>query len=82
MKLYRYADGKCNASGSKIKELREQAGLSQEKLAAKLQLAGLNINQKAISRIETGERVVPDFELLFFSEALGVSVQALVDNQK
>lgn len=78
MRLYRYTDGRCNASGSKIKTLREAAGLSQEQLAAKLQLAGLNLNQKAISRIETGDRVVPDFELLFFSEVLDVPVGELL----
>ena len=72
-------DGNANASGRKIKELREAAGLSQEQLAAKVQLVGLNLNQKAISRIETGDRVVPDFELLFFSEVFGVSVEALLD---
>ena len=66
LKLYRYTDGKCNASGSIIRELREKAGLSQEQLAARLQLAGLELNQKAVSRIETGDRVVPDFELIFF----------------
>ena len=81
MKLYRYKDGKCNASGSRIRELREAAGLSQEQLAAKIQLAGLNLNQKAISRIETGERVVPDFELLYSSEALGVPVCSLLDEE-
>lgn len=81
MKLYRYKDGKCNASGSRIRELREAAGLSQEQLAAKIQLAGLNLNQKAISRIETGERVVPDFELLYFSEALCVPVCSLLDEE-
>lgn len=79
MKLYRYMDGNANASGRKIKELREAAGLSQEQLATKVQLVGLNLNQKAISRIETGDRVVPDFELLFFSEVFGVSVEALLD---
>jgi len=72
-------DGNANASGRKIKELREAARLSQEQLAAKVQLVGLNLNQKAISRIETGDRVVPDFELLFFSEVFGVSVEALLD---
>lgn len=46
MNLYKYVDGKCNASGAKIRELRECAGLSQEQLAAKLQLAGLNLNQR------------------------------------
>ena len=79
MKLYKYEGGRCNASGKKIKELREAAELSQEQLAAKLQLAGLNLNQKAISRIETGERVVPDFELLFFSEVLEVPIDKLLD---
>ena len=78
MKLYKYKDGKCNASGNRIRELRESLNLSQEQLAAKLQLAGLNINQKAVSRVETGERVVPDFELLYFSEVLGCSVVTLL----
>jgi len=80
MKLYKHIDGKCNASGSKIRELREAAGLSQEQLAGKLQLAGLNLNQKALSRIETGERVVPDYELLYFSSVFDVSVEILLDS--
>lgn len=52
--------------------------MSQEDLAAKMQLAGLNLTQKAISRIETGDRVVPDFELLYFSSVLNVSVLTLL----
>ncbi len=82
MKLYKYCNGRSNASGQKIKELREAAGLSQEQLAAQIQLAGLNINQKAISRIETGDRVVPDFELIFFSEVLAVPICALLNKDK
>ena len=79
MKIYRYMDGNANASGRRIKELREAAGLSQEQLAAKIQLSGLNLNQKAISRIETGDRVVPDFEQIFFSEVFGVPVGNLLE---
>lgn len=82
MKLYRYTDGKCNASGPMIRKMRESAGLSQEQLAIKLQLAGLELNQKAVSRIETGDRVVPDFELIFFSEVLGVSICRLLGREK
>lgn len=78
MKLYKYENGKCNISGSHIRNLREKAGLSQEQLAAALQLAGLNLNQKAVSRIETGERVVPDFELLYFSEVFHCSIASLL----
>lgn len=40
MKIYRYMDGNANASGRKIKELREAAGLSQEQLAT---AAGVNV---------------------------------------
>ncbi|MCD8242087.1 MAG: helix-turn-helix domain-containing protein [Lachnospiraceae bacterium] len=78
MKIYHYANGTCNASGAQIKRLREEAGWSQEQLAARTQLAGLNLNQKAISRIETGERVIPDYELLYFSEIFQVSVETLL----
>lgn len=79
MKLYKNKDGKCNDSGRKIRELREASGFSQEELAAKLQLSGLALTQKAISRIETGDRVVPDFELVYFSKVLGVSVETLLN---
>lgn len=82
VKLYKYCNGRSNASGQKIKELREAAGLSQEQLAAQIQLAGLNLNQKAISRIETGDRVVPDFELIFFSEVLAVPICTLLNKDK
>lgn len=80
MKLYKYKNGKCNASGSEIKRLREASNLSQEQLAAKLQLNGLNINQKAISRIETGERIIPDYELLYFSRVFGVAISEILND--
>ena len=74
MKIYRQPDGRCNVSGIQIKALREARFLSQEQLAAKAQLAGLNITQKAISRIETGERIVTDYELIQFSIIFHTSV--------
>lgn len=79
MKLYKSDNGKCNISGSQIKHLRELAGISQEQLAAKIQLEGLNLNQKAISRIETGIRVVPDFELVYFSKVFHVPICSLLN---
>ena len=72
MKIYNF-HGKYNCSGLRIREKRIELNLSQEQLAAKLQLVGLDITQRAISRIETGLRVVPDFEISFFADALGVS---------
>ncbi len=78
MKIYKAENGKCNISGQVIRKYREEMNMSQERLAAYLQLQGLDINQKAISRIETGERVVPDYELKYFSEALGAPIMALL----
>jgi len=72
MKLYDY-HGKYNCSGERIREQRKAIHLSQEQLAAKLQLAGLDATQNTISRIEAGLRIVPDFEISFFADALGVS---------
>lgn len=77
MKIYK-PGGRCNLSGERVRRAREQAGLSQEGLAARLQLEGLGLTQKAISRIETGERVVADYELLYLSRALGVGVLTLL----
>ena len=45
-------------------------GLSQEQLAARVQLLGLEVTQKVISRIETGLRVVPDYEVVIWAQAL------------
>lgn len=80
MKIYK-PSGRCNASGEQVRSCREAAGLSQEQLAAKLQLAGLNLGQKAISRIETGERIVADFELEYLTDALGVTIYHLLGKE-
>lgn len=77
MKIYRYA-GRCNASGEEIRRLRERRKITQEQLAAKMQIEGVPLNQKAISRIEAGSRVVADYELMTFARVLGVPVQDLL----
>lgn len=64
---------KCNICGERVREAREKALLSQEQLAAKLQLLGSPIMQKTISRIESGARVVPDYEIPLLANALCVS---------
>lgn len=80
MKIYR-PYGRCNISGERVREARERAGLSQERFAYKIQIAGLDITQKAISRIETGDRVVADYELEYLADALGVTVYYLLGKE-
>ena len=77
MKIYQFK-GKCNISGSAIRRVRERQRLSQEQLAARMQVEGIQLNQKAISRIETGGRVVADYELVHLARALEVGVLELL----
>lgn len=70
MRLYTLDGKKCNISGERIRQWRLNAGLTQEELAIKMQLSGLQMGQMAISRIETGKRLVADFELKIFANAL------------
>lgn len=65
-------DGRCNICGDTVRTAREVLGLSQEQLAAQVQLRGHSLTQKAISRIEAGERIVPDYEIPLLAAALKV----------
>ena len=78
MKIYDY-DGKANIVGRQIYKLRKEKKLSQEELAAKLQVNNIELSQKAISRIEKQERFVTDYELLVISKVLGVSIYELYE---
>ena len=69
---------KSNISGARVRLARQFIGLSQEALAGRLQLMGLQLGQMAISRIETGKRIVPDFELPLLARALNVKVRWLL----
>ena len=72
MKIYDY-NGRKNICGERVKEARKKAGLSQENLAAKLQIKGVIIERDSVSRIEIGTRFVADYELLALCQILNVS---------
>jgi len=78
VKIYNY-NGKANIVGKRILELRRKQKLSQEELAAKMQLNNIEISQKVISRIEKQERFVTDYELFIFSRVLGVDINDLLE---
>ena len=77
MKIYDF-DGKKNICGKRVKEARKKLGLSQDDLAAKLQVSGVIIERNSISRIESGARFVADYELLALSNILKVSPSYLL----
>ena len=65
--------------GLTIAALRKMKGMSQEQLAARMQVEGVPLNQKAVSRVETGLRVVSDYELMTFARVLRVTMERLVE---
>lgn len=77
MKIYDF-NGSKNISGERIKEARKRLQLSQEMLAAKLQVEGINIERDSVSRIEIGTRFVADYELLALCRILNVSPNYLL----
>ena len=68
----------CNICGRNVRKLRIEKKMSQDQLAAKLQTEGLGVNQNSVSRIETGKRIVADYELKAIAQVFGVPVDALL----
>ena len=77
MKIYDF-DGEKNISGDRIHQARTAMRLSQAGLAARMQVNGVTIEREAISKIETGDRFVTDYELMVFAKVLNVSMEWLV----
>ena len=77
MKIYTY-NGEKNIVGERIRQARVVKHISQEELAARMQVRGVILERATISRIETRDRFVTDYELLIFSEVLGVSIEWLL----
>lgn len=72
MKITKFNDFR-NVSGNKLKELRKSSKMSQRDLAEKLQLEGIDLTSKEISKIEMNKRLVQDFELFAFARIFKVS---------
>lgn len=80
MKIYSY-QGRANIIGERLRIERERKELSQDAVAARMQVEGVSLSQKAISRIEKGERFVADYELLIFSQILSVNTNWLLTGE-
>ena len=77
MKIYDY-DGKKNICGERVREARRKMNVTQTDLAARLQVAGIIIERNSITRMESGERFVADYELRELAKILKVSVEWLL----
>lgn len=80
MRIYDFC-GKKNVCGEKVREARKQKKMTQEDLAAKLQVAGVLVERNSICKLETGERFVADYELAALAKILDVSMEWLVGSK-
>ncbi len=80
MKIYDYG-GQKNISGDRIHQIRTTNRISQDDLAARMQVHGVLNGREAISKIETGDRFVTDYELMVFAEVLEVTMDWLIGKE-
>ena len=59
--------------GNNIRMLREKKNMTQELLAAKMQIGGCDITRSAVAKIEVGQRHLYPDEIILIKEILEVS---------
>ena len=78
--MARIIDGsEMNMIGDRVRQLRMERGLSQQKLSDKLEVLAIYICRGSISRIEEKRRTVTDIELYGLAQVLGVSIESLFE---
>lgn len=65
--------------GNNIRAIRESKGMTQDTLAAKLQLLGCDITRSAVAKIEVGQRHLYPDEIILIRRILNTSFDAIFD---
>ena len=65
--------------GNNIRLLREKAGITQEQLAARLQVNGCDITRSAVAKIEVGQRHLYPDEIILLRDILKVTYDEIFD---
>ena len=68
-----------NKVGNNIRRIREEKGLTQEMLAAKLQLNGCDITRSAVAKIEVGQRHLYPDEIILIRRILNTSYEEILE---
>ncbi len=63
--------------GQNVRALREKSNLTQEQLAAKLQVQGCDITRSAVAKIEVGQRHLYPDEIILIKNILGVQYEEI-----
>jgi len=69
-----------NIVGSRVRRARKEAGITQMKLAAQLQLLGIKIDRSSIAKLESGIRPASDIEIAAIARILNVPIAWLFED--
>ena len=67
----------CNRMGRHLAKLRQDAGLTQEQLTARLQVQGCDLTRSALAKIEVGQRHLYPDEIKALTIALSIGYEQL-----
>ncbi len=65
--------------GQNIRKIREKAGITQDYVAAKLQLSGCDITRSAVAKIEVGQRHLYPDEVILLRQILNTTYDDIFD---
>ncbi len=71
---------RLNVTSKKIKELRIKNNLSLSELSTKLALMGIDISKPSLHKLETGKRILKDFELCGLAQVFHVSIEDILSD--
>lgn len=65
--------------GNNIRRIRDSKGMTQDALAAKLQLLGCDITRSAVAKIEVGQRHLYPDEILLIRNILDTTFEEIFE---
>lgn len=68
--------------GNNLRQLRKKKKMTQDQLAAKLQVNGCDITRSSVAKIEVGQRYLYADEIVLIKNILGVSYEEILEGEK
>lgn len=75
--MKKYENNKSNVIGNLIKSYRIKQNLKKVELCKQLQLHAVYIDATELKRMEEGEMIIKDFELIAFCKVLNINYDDL-----
>lgn len=66
--------------GNNIRKIREASGMTQEELAAKLQVNGCDITRSAVAKIEVGQRHLYPDEIILIRKIFETTYESIFED--